>query len=679
RAFRGLANLKQLTLRGNNLGFISSQLFNSLVSLERLTLSGNQIKEIYSDSFLPLSNIKFIDLSNNKLSLLSSSTFGNKENLENVILDNNSIEAVDRSFLQTWPSSSFLSILNNICIDMHFEEYFGSETLPMEQAENYFATCFENHDKLLEVMNVEVANDGDNENAQESEGDGEIASDDDNQNVQEIEGDVFKITLGTNPTDEVEFDDATNSQAAGNEEENDESPKADEGIDHQSNDDSPDQNVPIESSDSSNKNVDETDMTNNGFISNDEATQNESESIDVDFEAGETITSDTEGVPNDPTDPKNENESATDTNQGNTDVFSRIADIIFGNDENNENLQNGSDEAEGTGSGNLDNADVEQPAVDAAGDAIIVDEEQGENADDEQPAVEVAGGTVIADGEQSENPGHAVVLAEEEEQNEFGLDEFENPIGAEKGADIDTELIDTFASLFNNDNNDKNQQEGEAENVEDDQAMLDEVLDKIFSENNEQRTDGEEAVKNEAEGNVDEVAKEADTIVNNDGDVSSPYEQANARFYLSGQEIYSCVVYDAKSTLKYITGEHIEGFTDEHVEALFFRNSRFMHSIPGVIFERFPNLKTLSAENSEIKIADPELLETCGMLVNIDLSNNKIRRISKEAFSHCSQLEHLILTGNEIEHLDTEIFQTNPKLSVTIGHLRLVSSSTPSS
>lgn len=150
------------------------------------------------------------------------------------------------------------------------------------------------------------------------------------------------------------------------------------------------------------------------------------------------------------------------------------------------------------------------------------------------------------------------------------------------------------------------------------------------------------------------------------------YEKTEARFYVSARNHYTCVLRNVETTLKHIIMEHKENYTSDNVSVVFIRDSKLL-SIPSVIMKSFPNLKSLSVENSGLKSMDSDLFEFCGpSLVNLDLSNNKIERVRGDSLQKCPSLENVIVTNNPIDRIEGTISQYNPNLTITIGSLNIV-------
>lgn len=150
------------------------------------------------------------------------------------------------------------------------------------------------------------------------------------------------------------------------------------------------------------------------------------------------------------------------------------------------------------------------------------------------------------------------------------------------------------------------------------------------------------------------------------------HEQATSRCYLNAKKEYVAVVKGAKKFLKHIITKHDDGFTDENVTVVYVTESSLQH-IPKAIFETFPNVKKLSVERCGIKIMDAELFEVCGSLEFLDLSSNRIRVMAGNSLKMCPLLKFVDISGNPIETIESSIFECNPKLNITLGSFKLVS------
>lgn len=151
-----------------------------------------------------------------------------------------------------------------------------------------------------------------------------------------------------------------------------------------------------------------------------------------------------------------------------------------------------------------------------------------------------------------------------------------------------------------------------------------------------------------------------------------PYEQATCRFYVDAHGAYVCVITNAERTLKHLIINHIDGYANSNVSVVFLRDSNLLN-IPRVFFDEFRHLNSLSCKNCGIKTMDSELFEICGNLKHVDLSHNLIRRVDADCLKMCPMMETVDLTDNPVEKIESKIFECNPKLTITLGELKIVS------
>lgn len=151
-----------------------------------------------------------------------------------------------------------------------------------------------------------------------------------------------------------------------------------------------------------------------------------------------------------------------------------------------------------------------------------------------------------------------------------------------------------------------------------------------------------------------------------------PYEQATCRFYVDAHGDYVCVITNAERTLKHLIINHIDGYTNSNVSVVFLLDSNLLN-IPRVFFNEFRHLNSLSCKNCGIKSMDSELFEICGNLKHVDLSHNLIRRVDADCLKMCPMMETVDLTDNPVEKIESKIFECNPKLTITLGELKIAS------
>jgi hypothetical protein len=87
--FNGLAALMILDISDNELKVISDQVFSGLPALVTLLLNNNKLKVISDQVFSGLPELKWLDLSNNKLESISDDAFSGLSALERIFLHHN--------------------------------------------------------------------------------------------------------------------------------------------------------------------------------------------------------------------------------------------------------------------------------------------------------------------------------------------------------------------------------------------------------------------------------------------------------------------------------------------------------------------------------------------------------------------------------------------------------------
>ena len=191
-------------------------------------------------------------------------------------------------------------------------------------------------------------------------------------------------------------------------------------------------------------------------------------------------------------------------------------------------------------------------------------------------------------------------------------------------------------------------------------------------------------IKHSSAGNNSSVSATSEDDESADDDSSPPvktkqefrhsHEEASCRYFFNGMGEYTCVVRNAKQTLKFInTSRHEQGYSNNNITGVIFLNSSLL-TIPRVVFETFPNLDQLSVQKCGIKTMDSDMFELCGNLKHLDVTNNHIYRVSGDALKMCPLLETVDLSNNPVEYIESNVFECNPKLNITLGSLRIVRS-----
>lgn len=102
------------------------------------------------------------------------------------------------------------------------------------------------------------------------------------------------------------------------------------------------------------------------------------------------------------------------------------------------------------------------------------------------------------------------------------------------------------------------------------------------------------------------------------------------------------------------TGDHIQGWSDEHVGTISQRNS-VINIFPSLFINRFINLTVVVLANTQMQqFASP--LTNCAHLFIIYLDNNQITSIPGRGFINCERLSLLSIANNRIEDIQPDAF-----------------------
>jgi Leucine-rich repeat (LRR) protein len=122
--FKGLENLKTLTLDRNNIEELPENVFSDLGKLEFLSLEENRIKELPPMVFYGLQSLNYLILRENELTRLPINVFGTCQKLSRLDLKNNNLKSVDVGTFANLPALYTLNLAENDCIDSDL--YFSS-------------------------------------------------------------------------------------------------------------------------------------------------------------------------------------------------------------------------------------------------------------------------------------------------------------------------------------------------------------------------------------------------------------------------------------------------------------------------------------------------------------------------------------------------------------------------
>lgn len=142
-------------------------------------------------------------------------------------------------------------------------------------------------------------------------------------------------------------------------------------------------------------------------------------------------------------------------------------------------------------------------------------------------------------------------------------------------------------------------------------------------------------------------------------DVLSSVFGGQCRFHTSNND-YVCELHSARFLESAddftITGEHLPNFSNSNVTAVHtsMENPSNLRLIPSVMFEIFPNLRTIDLTRSQMEIIVG--LQNCIRLEHIILSSNAIQSIQSAAFSNCSNLIEIDVSINRINEIHANAF-----------------------
>lgn len=122
---------------------------------------------------------------------------------------------------------------------------------------------------------------------------------------------------------------------------------------------------------------------------------------------------------------------------------------------------------------------------------------------------------------------------------------------------------------------------------------------------------------------------------------------------------YTCVAQRAVVTSfeTYVTeakGEHIEGKTNDDVQAIYFVNQTTRY-VPLDLAKPFPNIIALRMQKSGLKFINQTTFKKQRMFRFIQLDDNEIEFIPKKTFWGQRNLESLSISGNRIKRIDSDM------------------------
>lgn len=107
------------------------------------------------------------------------------------------------------------------------------------------------------------------------------------------------------------------------------------------------------------------------------------------------------------------------------------------------------------------------------------------------------------------------------------------------------------------------------------------------------------------------------------------------------------------------SGNHVGPRTNTNVTTVRFVNSQ-IDVIPSNLFDTFPNLEILQANNVGLKRVGS--LGACLRLQELRLGNNSITRLENGVLRPCGGLRHVNFASNQLNHIDDFVFSDAPRL-----------------
>lgn len=109
-----------------------------------------------------------------------------------------------------------------------------------------------------------------------------------------------------------------------------------------------------------------------------------------------------------------------------------------------------------------------------------------------------------------------------------------------------------------------------------------------------------------------------------------------------------------------LSGDHIEGRTNVHVDSVIVSQTSRLQQIPTIIFTTFFNLEQFLCSSNDLLQID---LPFCGpRMKNIQVNVNPIVLLQNGAFRGCRTIETLVIALSDIERIEEHVFADLPML-----------------
>ncbi len=115
--FSGMPNLRVLVLKGNKIGYMTSEALQGVPKLRSLDLGSNVITDVPADFFASVPDLTWLILSDNNIGSLDSQLFQNTPNLQSIYLHKNPLGIVCHNLFRNLAS---LRVLNLMKTDLNF-------------------------------------------------------------------------------------------------------------------------------------------------------------------------------------------------------------------------------------------------------------------------------------------------------------------------------------------------------------------------------------------------------------------------------------------------------------------------------------------------------------------------------------------------------------------------------